>query len=208
MKYLWVVGVAGSLVLSGCANMNNTQKGAAIGAASGAVLAKSTGDHDNSRYVWGAIVGALAGSAIGNYMDKQEQEFRDELSNSGVKVVREGDTIRLQMPGNITFASGSAYVAQDFMPVLQDVARVLNRYEKTTLLVEGHTDNTGKADYNQQLSENRAQAVMNFLAGQGVDSRRLRAVGYGESMPVASNETASGRQQNRRVELKIIPNQH
>ncbi|AVJ56223.1 hypothetical protein C5610_07795 [Idiomarina sp. OT37-5b] len=206
MKKLILVTALSSFVVAGCANMNNTQKGAAIGAVAGALIGKGTGDHDKSRYLWGAAVGALAGSAIGNYMDKQEQEFRDELSGSGVQVIREGDNIRLQMPGNITFATDSASISQNFYPVLNDVARVLTKYEKTTMMVEGHTDSTGSAEYNQQLSLNRAIAVRNYLVGNGVDQRRLTTYGYGESQPIADNNTASGREQNRRVELKIIPN--
>lgn len=195
-----------SLALVGCENMTNTQKGASIGAVTGALLGKGTGDHDKSRYVWGAAVGALAGGAIGNYMDKQEEAFREELADSGVKVIRDGDNLRLQLPSNITFATGSANISQSFNPVLDDVARVLKKYEKTTMLIEGHTDSTGSAEYNQQLSLNRAKAVRNNLVGNGVDSRRITTEGYGESMPVADNDTESGRQLNRRVELRIVPN--
>ena len=195
-----------SLALVGCENMTNTQKGASIGAVTGALLGKGTGDHDKSRYVWGAAVGALAGGAIGNYMDKQEEAFREELADSGVKVIRDGDNLRLQLPSNITFATGSANISQSFNPVLDDVARVLKKYEKTTMLIEGHTDSTGSAEYNQQLSLNRAKAVRNNLVGNGVDSRRVTTEGYGESMPVADNDTESGRQLNRRVELRIVPN--
>ncbi|MBY6064241.1 hypothetical protein CWI80_06780 [Pseudidiomarina sediminum] len=205
---VWIpIVVASSVLLAGCQTpMNNTQKGAAIGAVAGALIGKGTGDHDKSRYVWGAAVGALAGSAIGNYMDKQEQQFREELSGSGVQVVRDGDTIRLQMPSNITFATDSSVISSNFDPVLADVARVLNQYNKTTMVVEGHTDSTGTAQYNQQLSESRAWSVSNHLARQGVDTRRLTVIGYGESQPIASNDTVNGRQQNRRVELRIVPN--
>ncbi|MGM0480534.1 MAG: OmpA family protein [Pseudomonadota bacterium] len=206
MKKVILVTAVASFVVAGCANMSNTQKGAAIGAVTGALLGKGTGDHDKSRYIWGAAVGALAGSAIGNYMDKQEQEFRDELAGSGVEVIRDGDNIRLQMPGNVTFASDSASISQNFHPVLNDVVKVLKKYEKTTMMVEGHTDSTGAAEYNQQLSLNRAMAVRNFMVGNGIDERRLTTYGYGENQPIADNNTASGRQENRRVELNIIPN--
>jgi len=207
-KLMIVVAVASSLTIAGCANqMSNTQKGAAIGAVTGALLGKGTGDHDKSRYVWGAAVGALAGGAIGRYMDNQEQEFRDELAGSGIEVIRDGDNIRLQLPSNITFETGSASISGSFSPILTDVAKVLNKYEKTTMIVEGHTDSTGAADYNQQLSVNRATAVQSRLRSSGGYSRRLTEVGYGESMPFADNTTAAGRSENRRVELRIVPNQ-
>lgn len=207
MKKLVLAVAVSSVVVTGCANMSNTQKGATIGAIAGAVIGKGTGDHDKSRYVWGAVAGAIAGGAIGSYMDKQEQEFRESLAGSGVQVVREGDNIRLQLPSNVTFATDSSIIAQGFHPVLTDVARVLNRYEKTTMLVEGHTDSTGDENYNLQLSERRAYSVRNYLVGEGVDQRRVTTIGYGEAQPIASNNTADGRQQNRRVELRIVPNE-
>jgi outer membrane protein OmpA-like peptidoglycan-associated protein len=209
MQKTILVGILSALLVTGCANsdMSNTQKGAAIGAVAGALLGKGTGDHDKSRYVWGAAVGALAGAAIGNYMDQQEQEFRDELAGSGVEVIREGDTIRLQLPGAITFATNSASISQGFYPVLTDVVKVLNKYEKTTLVIEGHTDNTGSLEYNQTLSLNRANAVRNHFMGNGVDQRRLTTMGFGPTQPVADNSTDDGRQLNRRVELRIVPNQ-
>lgn len=208
MNKLIIATVTASLALTGCANSgwSNTQKGATIGAVAGALIGKGTGDHDKSRYVWGAAVGALAGAAIGNYMDQQEEEFRQELAGSGVQVIRDGDNIRLQLPSNITFDTNSSVISQSFAPVLTDVGKVLQRYEKTTLVIEGHTDSTGSAEYNQRLSENRALAVRNQLNGSGVDSRRLTTLGFGESQPIASNETDAGRTQNRRVELRIVPN--
>ncbi|KFZ32119.1 membrane protein [Pseudidiomarina salinarum] len=208
MKKLMVaVAISSALIAAGCTSQaSNTQKGAAIGAIAGALIGKGTGDHDKSRYIWGAAVGALAGGAIGNYMDRQEQEFRDELAGSGIEVIREGDNIRLQMANNITFRTDSSSVNPSFEPVLSDVARVLQKYEKTTMIVEGHTDSTGTSEYNQQLSENRAAAVAAELMEDGVDRRRLTAIGYGESQPIASNDTAAGRQENRRVELRILPN--
>lgn len=207
MKKLVLAVAVSSLVATGCANMTNAQKGATIGAIAGAVIGKGTGDHDKSRYVWGAVAGAIAGGAIGSYMDKQEQEFRDSLAGSGVEVIREGDNIRLQLPSNVTFATDSSSIAQGFYPVLSDVGRVLNRYEKTTMLVEGHTDSVGDANYNMQLSERRALSVRNYLVGEGVDQRRVTTVGFGETQPIADNGTPGGRQENRRVELRIVPNE-
>lgn len=207
MKQSIIALTLSALILGGCAsNATNTQKGAGIGAVAGALLGKGTGDHDKSRYVWGAAAGALAGAAIGNYMDKQEQEFREELADSGVSVHREGDELRLQLPGQITFATGSATISPQFHGVLDDVANVLNKYEKTTLMIEGHTDDTGNAQSNQVLSEARANAVRNYLIARNVDQRRVTTIGMGQFQPTVPNTSDQNRQQNRRVELRILPN--
>jgi outer membrane protein OmpA-like peptidoglycan-associated protein len=206
MKKTIIAAALSTFIISGCAsNFSNTQKGAGIGAVVGALIGKGTGDNDKKRYVWGAALGALAGSAIGKYMDNQEAAFRDELANSGVEVYREGDSIRLSIPGNITFPSGNAAIVTSFYPVLEDVAKVLNRYEKTKLSVEGHTDSVGDANYNRQLSIQRANSVANYLQGTGVVANRLQTIGMGESQPISSNDNAQGRQENRRVELRVIP---
>ena len=118
---------------------------------------------------------------------------------------REGDNIRLSIPGNITFSNDSASLVTGFYPVLEDVAKVLNRYDKTKLSIEGHTDSVGDANYNTQLSIQRANSVANYLRGTNVDANRLQTLGMGESQPVASNDNAQGRQENRRVELRVIP---
>ncbi|MFT4938011.1 MAG: outer membrane protein OmpA-like peptidoglycan-associated protein [Paraglaciecola sp.] len=204
-KILIAVTLSG-LLLSGCQNTaSNTQKGAGIGAIVGALIGKGTGDNDKNRYAWGAVVGALAGGAIGNYMDKQEQEFRDELADTGVEVYREGDSLRLYLPGNITFATGQANIEGNFYAVLDDVALVINKYDKTTLMVEGHTDNVGSDDANQHLSESRAKGVKNYLTQVGVDTRRVTTMGMGEYQPIDTNDSPAGRLKNRRVELKIMP---
>ncbi|TBX23083.1 membrane protein [Bowmanella sp. JS7-9] len=206
MKKLIIATTIATLMMTGCANdMSNAQKGAGIGAVLGAVLGKATGDHDKSRLAWGAVVGAIAGGAIGNYMDKQEEEFRKELADSGVEVYRDGDTITLRMPGNITFDTDSNRIDPRFYPVLNDVALVLNKYEKTVLKITGHTDSTGSDEYNQSLSEQRAASVKNYLLSQQVDNRRITTVGMGEYEPLVSNDTAELRQQNRRVELQVFP---
>jgi outer membrane protein OmpA-like peptidoglycan-associated protein len=206
MKKTMIAVALSTFIISGCAtNASNTQKGAGIGAVIGALVGKGTGDNDKSRYIWGAALGALAGSAVGNYMDKQEVVFREELANSGVEVYREGDSIRLSIPGNITFPSGKAAIVTSFYPILEDVAKVLNRYEKTKLSVEGHTDSVGDANYNRQLSIQRANSVANYLQGTGVSANRLQTLGMGESQPISGNDNVQGRQENRRVELRIIP---
>ena len=207
MKKTLIAGVVAAAVsLAGCAsNPSNTQKGAAIGAVAGALLGKATGDNDKSRYAWGAAVGAIAGGAIGNYMDRQEEELRKELSDTGVQVVREGDNLNLIMPGDITFATDSAAINSQFNPVLNDVAKVINEYEKTVLMIRGHTDDTGSEQYNQSLSERRAMSVKNLLTSFNVNPKRITTVGMGEYQPKVANTSASNRQQNRRGELQIQP---
>jgi outer membrane protein OmpA-like peptidoglycan-associated protein len=204
-KWAITIGLS-AFLMAGCANTaTNTQKGVGIGAVVGALIGKGTGDNDKSRYAWGAVVGAIAGGAIGQYMDKQEKEFRDELADSGVEVVRDGDNLKLLLPGNITFDTGKANISSGFYPVLDDVALVINKYEKTTLQVVGHTDDVGSDSQNQLLSEYRATAVKGYLTQHNVDSRRVTTLGMGEYQPVASNDSAENRQKNRRVELTIVP---
>ena len=179
-----------------------TAIGAATGAATGALVSNNRGA--------GALVGGLAGAAVGGgvgyYMDTQEAELRAELASTGVSVIRDGDNIRLVMPGNITFRTDSADINAGFYATLNSVAKVLNKYDNSTVMVLGYTDNTGSAEYNQTLSVKRANAVAAYLQGQGVKSSRFEIMGLGPSNPIASNTTADGRQQNRRVEIKIIPN--
>ncbi|GEA09683.1 OmpA family protein [Alteromonas sp. KUL49] len=204
--YLFTGIVVSTLFVSGCmSTTNNTQRGAMIGAVLGAVLGKATGDHDKSRYAWGAAVGAIAGSAIGSYMDKQEEALREQLSDTGVQVVREGDNLRLIMPGDITFATNSSTISTSFHPVLQDVATVVNQYEKTILMIKGHTDDVGSEEYNQGLSERRAGEVSNILTQFSVNPTRITLVGMGEYEPKVPNTTDANRQINRRVELEIHP---
>ncbi|MBV7296624.1 OmpA family protein [Enterovibrio paralichthyis] len=197
--------IAASLVLGGCAS--NTGTGAAIGAATGAVLGKSTGNHKDKRIFIGAAIGALAGAAVGQYMDQQEAAFREELAGSGIQVVREGDNIRLVMPSNITFATNQSNISPSFDSTLDAVARVMNKYDKTFLSIDGHTDSTGDAAYNMSLSEKRAESVRNFLLRQGVNGQRMYVTGFGETQPIASNDSSAGRAANRRVEIQIVPNQ-
>ncbi|MCQ2598854.1 MAG: OmpA family protein [Alphaproteobacteria bacterium] len=179
-----------------------TALGTAAGAATGALVSKNKKK--------GALVGAAAGAALGGgigyYLDVQEAELRQELAGAGVGIERTDDSIRLIMPGNITFKTDSADINSGFYTTLNAVAKVLNKYSNTTVMVAGYTDNTGSLDYNQTLSRNRANAVASYLQGQGVKSSRFEIMGMGPSNPIASNSTAAGRQQNRRVEIKIIPN--
>jgi outer membrane protein OmpA-like peptidoglycan-associated protein len=138
-------------------------------------------------------------------MDRQEAQLRRKLEGSGVRVVRNGDQIDLVMPGNITFDVNQSTIKPSFQDTLESVAVVLKEFDKTSIRIEGHTDSTGSRDYNQLLSERRAGAVRDFLLDRGIDASRTRAVGYGPRQPVASNDTAAGREQNRRVELTLVP---
>ena len=209
-------GVAAALIAgcyatdpySGDRKVSNTAKGAGIGAAVGAVAGILTGPDSRAHRknaLIAAGVGALAGGAVGQYMDRQEAKLRAQLAGSGVSVTRNGNNITLNMPGNITFRTDSADLNPDFYNVLNSVSLVLKEYDKTLLEVAGHTDNTGADQYNQALSERRAGSVAQYLESHGVNAQRVITVGAGETHPVASNDSADGRQANRRVELSLEP---
>ena len=183
---------------------SNAVKGAGIGALSGAVIGVIAGDNRKSALI-GAGVGALAGGGIGYYMDVQEAKLRQELEATGVSVTRYGDSIILNMPGNITFKTDSSDISADFYRVLGSVAKVLNEYDKTYVDIYGHTDSVGQASYNMTLSQQRANSVSRYLQSREVLAQRIITRGVGEDHPVASNDTAQGRAQNRRVEIKLTP---
>ena len=205
------------IVLAGCQTLDaytqepktsNTTRGALIGAVAGAVVGLASGDDAVERRQRALIlagVGALAGGAIGNYMDRQEAELRAELQGTGVSVTRIGDNITLNMPGHVTFATDSSDLSPAFFDVLTSVSKVMTNYDQTVVEVAGHTDSTGSDAYNQALSERRASSVAQYLETQGIMSQRLITIGLGESMPVADNGSASGRQANRRVEITMVP---
>jgi outer membrane protein OmpA-like peptidoglycan-associated protein len=157
------------------------------------------------RALIGAGVGALTGAGVGYYMDVQQAKLRQQLQGTGVSVTRKGDNIVLNMPGNITFQTNSSELNPAFTNVLHSVAVVLKEYNKTLIDVNGYTDNTGSANYNLMLSQLRAQSVANNLEAQGIMPARIAVNGYGEANPIASNDTAEGRAQNRRVELLLQP---
>ncbi len=181
--------------------------GAGIGAASGAVIGLLTSDSKNRQrnVLLGAGLGAIAGGGVGYYMDVQEAKLRQRLRGSGVSVTRVGDQIMLNMPGNVTFDTGSPNINAGFYDVLNSVSIVLKEYEKTSVDVIGHTDAVGSEAYNQQLSEQRARSVAEYLSGQGIMPARLLVAGMGENQPIASNDTPEGRAQNRRVNIQIAP---
>jgi len=214
-KTALLIAIAASISLAGCAAMEDfatnpdkekTRTGTGYGAAAGAVVGLLTaGNNPFKSAMIGAAAGALVGGAAGNYMDKQEAKLRQQMAGTGVDVVRKGDNITLDMPGNLTFGFDSADVNATFYPVLNKVAQTLREYDKTVIEVAGHTDSTGADSYNQTLSERRASNVAAYLSGQGVPAARMVTVGAGEAHPVASNDTEEGRAQNRRVEITIVP---
>lgn len=206
-RHFWVAALCTSLTLSGCATItqNNTTKGAAIGAAVGAIAGKATGNHKNKRLAIGAALGALTGAAVGRYMDNQEQALRDQLSGTGVKVYRDGDILRLDIPAQVTFAVGRSDIRADLYPVLNDIAKVLGEYNKTMLVITGHTDDTGPMNLNMQLSQSRADAVKSYLIAQQVDPIRLETRGVGPNYPAVPNTNEANRAMNRRVEIHIEP---
>ena len=183
---------------------------AAIGAVGGAVGGYLLGDlvggrRDRTERIIGTGIGALAGGAVGAYMDRQEQELRRQTAGSGVEIERRGDELVLTMPSGITFAFDRYDVQPQFRPTLDRVAEVLGDYPQTMIDIYGHTDSVGADAYNQTLSENRARAVADYLSMQGVNKVRMATLGYGETQPIADNGTESGRAANRRVEIRIVP---
>ena len=188
---------------------SSTAKGAGIGAAIGAVVgyvsAKDKDRRDRKKAILaGAAIGAAGGAAVGNYMDQQEAELRQQLEGTGVSVTRNGDDLILNMPGNITFPTNQSDLKADFNKVLDSVAIVLEEFEKTVIVVAGFTDSTGSESYNQALSERRAESVASYLKGKDILAARFEVVGFGESNPAADNSTAEGRSLNRRVELSLF----
>ncbi|GAB5520497.1 MAG: OmpA family protein [Rhodothermales bacterium] len=195
-----------ALTLSGCASMNQTEKGAATGAGAGAVVGgvvgKVTGKGTAKGAIIGAMLGGAAGAIIGNQMDKQAEELEDELE--GAEVERVGEGIQVTFESGILFGFDSSSLTPDARASLNQLAQSLNQYDNTELLVIGHTDSKGSDDYNQQLSERRANAAASYLVSQGVAPNRITTLGKGETEAIATNETEAGRAQNRRVEVAIF----
>ncbi len=205
--------LSSSLFLGACTTVDpytreektsNAVKGSGIGALSGAVLGVLAGDNRKSVLI-GAGIGALAGGGIGYYMDVQEAKLREKLEATGVSVTRSGDSIILNMPGNITFDTDSSAISANFYGILDSVTKVINEYEKTYIDIYGHTDSVGQASYNMTLSQKRADSVSQYFQSRQVVAQRIMTKGLGESDPVAPNDTPQGRAQNRRVEIKLTP---
>ena len=209
MKKL-IMSMAALSLLAACATdpytgqskVSNTAWGTGIGAAVGAGIGALVGGEKGA--LVGAGVGAVGGAATGGYMDVQASKLRQELVGTGVQVQEMNGQVRLIMPSNITFATDSAVFQTSFNRVLDSVAKVLKEYDQTLVQVVGYTDNTGTLAYNNQLSLKRAQAVATYLQNRGVSAGRLSVMGMGPSNPIASNSTAAGREQNRRVEITLV----
>jgi outer membrane protein OmpA-like peptidoglycan-associated protein len=187
--------------------MNKATKGALLGTAGGAVagaaIGKATGNTAAGAII-GAAVGGTAGYLIGRYMDKQAAELKKDLE--GAEVERVGEGIKITFHSGIQFAVNSSELTSTSKTNLNDLAKTLNKYSDTNILIEGHTDSTGKRDYNQSLSEKRAASVSNYLKSLGVTGTRISNIGYGPDQPVADNGSEAGRAQNRRVEVAIFAN--
>jgi len=195
------------VALSGCSNMNKKEKGAIIGATAGAVLGGVVGHQAGNTAVGailGAAIGGAAGAYIGNYMDKQAAEIEKDIE--GARVERVGEGIKITFKSGILFDVDKSELKPEAKQELAKLAKILNKYEDTEILVEGHTDSTGGDEHNRDLSIRRAQSVATHLTTQQVIATRFTVMGYGETQPVGDNGTADGRQANRRVELAIFAN--
>jgi len=213
-KFTTVLAATSLLALTACQaplpgqGTGNTQQGALVGAGLGAVLGAISGSDRDERLqnaVIGGVLGGGLGAAIGNDLDRQEAELRQQLG-ANVGVFNDGNQLIVTLPQDILFAVDSATLSGGLQNDLRAVAASLNRYPNTRINVIGHTDNTGEAGYNLNLSQRRAQAVGSVLINAGVTPARINTIGRGEDQPVSSNLTPDGRQQNRRVEIIITPN--
>lgn len=214
MKRL-VLGLCMLMLISGCALETKTQKGgaygAAGGAAAGAILGQILGGDTEATLIGaaiGAAVGGGAGAAVGQMMDRQEAEMQQALSDSEAAALRrEGNLLAITFKSDFVFATNSAEVNPGLMPEIQRVSQVMVNYPQTVIRIEGHTDSMGSEEYNRRLGRRRAEAVQSLLMQNGVPGNRTEVLSFGEGQPIADNNTAQGRQLNRRVEIKIAPMQ-
>ncbi len=219
MKKLMGVILALAMVVTGCASTgyppSKAQQGAllgtGVGAATGAILGGAIGGSGEAALLGaaaGAVVGGIAGGMIGSYMDRQEQELRQALANvEAASIQREQNILAVTFRSDVLFDVNSSVLKPGAYDEIDRVAYVLKKYPRTMIRIEGHTDSTGSEQYNQMLSERRAMAVRDALVQRGVDPRRIQVIGFGESKPIATNQTEAGRQLNRRVTIVIIPEQ-
>jgi outer membrane protein OmpA-like peptidoglycan-associated protein len=192
---------------TGNRRLSNSALGAIGGVLGGYLLGDVVGGrNDRTAKILGAGIGGLAGAAVGRYMDQQEAELRRETAGTGVEVIRQGDDLVLRMPSGITFAYNRYDVQPQFQSTLNEVASTLAQYQQTYIDVLGHTDSSGSYEYNQGLSERRAQSVASYLASRGVNPARMATRGFGETQLLVSPEqTEADRAANRRVEIRVVP---
>lgn len=217
---IFLVLTIGTMGLTGCASMTKSEQGAAIGAGAGAVIGgiigHQTGNKEAGIFL-GALIGGAVGAYIGNYMDKQAQEIAQEVPDAEVVVIdhegkpaaesgNEGQAIHMTFNSATLFDVDQFDIKMAGKENLTSLANILNKYPDTNVEVQGHTDSSGSEAYNQTLSDKRANAVVNYLAANGIKRSRMTAIGFGENHPIASNDTPEGKQQNRRVDLLITPN--
>lgn len=217
ISYKFAACAAGIAMLGATACVTNPETGnqrvssAAIGGVAGAVGGYLLGDlvggrRDRTERIVGAGLGAVAGVGIGAYMDRQQRELEQATAGTDAEVIRDGDNLYLQMPGTVaTFDVDSATLRPEFRQTLDEVAQTLSSYDETFVDIYGHTDSDGADAYNLGLSNRRASSVAGYLSQRGVNGARIATQGFGESQPIATNATPDGKQQNRRVEIRIVP---
>lgn len=218
-KMITALTIVSITAISGCTTFDaytgeekttNTAKGAGIGAGAALIVSylanrNASSSDRKKRMLRDAGIGAIVGGGVGYYMDTQEAELRKQLRSTGVSVQRDGNNINLIMPGNITFPTNGSDIKAEFYEVLDSVALVFRKFDKTEIVVAGFTDSRGSESYNQKLSEDRARSVVAFLENKKINPARFESVGFGERNPVADNATEQGRALNRRVELTLLP---
>jgi outer membrane protein OmpA-like peptidoglycan-associated protein len=208
MKRLFAFAILAAFVIGSADCATNAQTGAAVGAGAGAVTGAVIGNaagNTAAGAIIGAVIGGSAGAIIGGYMDRQAEEIERDIE--GAKVERIGEGIKITFASGILFDVDQADLKWEAQQNLTKLAGILNKYEDTNILIEGHTDSDGTEMHNLELSQRRAQSVANFLSNLDVNATRFTMMGYGESQPIASNETAYGKAQNRRVEVAIMANE-
>ena len=207
-KSIIAIMAASLLLLSGGGNMSISKKGACIGGTAGAVIGGLIGKKAGSTAVGaivGAAVGGSAGAYIGNYMDKQNEEMQRDIE--GAKIERVGEGIKITFDSGLLYDVNSADLKQASKENLNNMATILQKYADTNIVLEGHTDDTGREEYNLELSKKRANSVYAYLTGLEVDASRFTVNGFGEAQPIADNTTDAGRAANRRVEIAIFANE-
>lgn len=208
IRIVFMLLAVASLLLSGCASMNRTTKGAAVGTAAGgamgAVIGKAAGNPALGAII-GATVGGATGAIIGREMDKQAAEIEQTVPDA--KVERVGEGIVVEFSSAVLFGFDQSALSADAKANLDKLVKVLNTYPDTNIEVQGHTDSKGTESYNQTLSVKRATSVSDYLAANQIRTERITTKGFGETMPEYDNETEEGRAQNRRVEFLITANE-